>query len=427
MSLTRLKERLTNNRFLTGVLTLASATAAGQFILLLALPLLTRLYTPDEFGLLAVFTAVVGAVLVVSSLRYEIAIPLPRNAGSARQLLYLALAINLVVAVFSFIFIALFREDLAHAVQSPQLSTYLWLLPPGILFAGTYKALSYWAIRIKDYPALARTKIVQSLANVATQVLAGSAGLGALGLILGQVIGQAAGAMRLLTGAQLQLAFSPARLTSARSFALLRRHRHFPKYDAPAAVIDVLSIQLPNLLLAALFSPMVAGLYMLAERVLTAPMGLLGQAVGQVLYGSSRDAIQQGTLEQLAVRILGTLSAFIILPAIALFFWAETLFAWIFGDIWRQSGLYASWLILGLSVQFLYSPISMVLMATNGQRINLLIHVFMLLTKTGAVVLGYHMGSPVAAIIGFSVAGAVGYALAICIILAHARNYRVRF
>lgn len=425
MSLTRLKERLANNRFLTGVLTLASATAAGQLILVLATPLLTRLYTPEEFGLLAVFMAVMAVVLVVSSLRYEFAIPLPRNAGSARQLLYLALAINLAMAVLSLLAVVLFRDDIARLVKAPQLSTYLWLLPLGILFAGTYKALSYWAIRNKDYPVIARTKIVQSLANVATQVLAGLAGLGAFGLMLGQVVGQTAGAARLATGARLRGVFSLERLNSLRSRAMLRRHRHFPKYDAPAATVDVLSVQLPNLMLAGLFSPMVAGLYMLAERVLSAPMGLLGQAVGQVLFGSSRDAIQQGTLDRLAIRIIASLSAMILLPAIAVFFWAGDLFAWIFGDVWREAGLYASWMILGLSVQFLYSPISMVLMATNGQKINLFIHLFMLLAKAGAVIFGYYLGSPLAAVIGFSVVGVVGYAGAILIILAHARKYRV--
>ncbi|WP_375737991.1 lipopolysaccharide biosynthesis protein [Pseudomonas boanensis] len=416
---------MANNRFLTGVLTLASATAAGQLILVLATPLLTRLYTPEEFGLLAVFMAVMAVVLVVSSLRYEFAIPLPRNAGSARQLLYLALAINLAMAVLSLLAVVLFRDDIARLVKAPQLSTYLWLLPLGILFAGTYKALSYWAIRNKDYPVIARTKIVQSLANVATQVLAGLAGLGAFGLMLGQVVGQTAGAARLATGARLRGVFSLERLNSLRSRAMLRRHRHFPKYDAPAATVDVLSVQLPNLMLAGLFSPMVAGLYMLAERVLSAPMGLLGQAVGQVLFGSSRDAIQQGTLDRLAIRIIASLSAMILLPAIVVFFWAGDLFAWIFGDVWREAGLYASWMILGLSVQFLYSPISMVLMATNGQKINLFIHLFMLLAKAGAVIFGYYLGSPLAAVIGFSVVGVVGYAGAILIILAHARKYRV--
>ncbi|MFC5695804.1 lipopolysaccharide biosynthesis protein [Pseudomonas sp. GCM10022186] len=420
------KDRLLNNRFLTGVLTLASATAAGQIILVLATPLLTRLYTPEQFGLLAVFIAVMSVVLVVSSLRYEIAIPLPRHAWNARLLLHLSLAINLAMAAVSLVVVAVFREDIARLTKNPGLADYLWLLPVAIVFAGSYKALSYWAVRNNDYPVIARTKIVQSIANVATQVVAGLIGLGALGLILGQVIGQTAGAARLAKGTGLRERFSLASLRGARARALLREHRHFPKYDAPAATVDALSVQLPNVLLAALFNPFIAGLYMLAERVLSMPMGLLGQAVGQVLFGSSREALKNGTLDRLALKIVSGLSAIIFAPVIVIFFWAGDLFAWIFGEAWRESGVYASWMMLGLSVQFLYSPISMVLMATNGQKINLFIHLFMLFAKTAVLVYGYHLGSPLAAIIGFSMVGVVGYAASILIILAHARKYSAR-
>lgn len=424
MTLIRLQEWLAKNRFLNGVLTLASATVVGQLVLILATPLLTRLYTPSEFGQLSVFLAIMSVLLVISSLRYEFAIPLPRNAGSARRLLYLALAINLAVAALSLLLVAFFRDGIARLVEMPQLSDYLWLLPPGILVGGIYKVLNYWAIRNEDYSSIARTKIVQSLANVSTQVLAGTAGLGAVGLIVGQVVGQTAGAVHLAKGARLRDGFFLARLNGTRSKALLQRYRHFPIYDAPAAAVDVLSVQLPNLLLATLFSPMVAGLYMLAERVLSAPMGMVGQAVGQVLFGSCRDAIERGTLDRLAITAISSLTAIILLPAVVIFLLAGDLFAWVFGEAWRESGLYASWMMLGLSVQFIYSPISMVLMATGGQKINLLIHLFMLVTKAGAVVIGYYLASPLAAIIGFSLIGVGGYAAAIMIILARARKYR---
>lgn len=423
MRVHRWKERLYNNRFLSGVLTLVSATAAGQLLLVLATPLLTRLYTPDEFGILAVFIAVMAVVLVVSSLRYEFAIPLPKSTQNARLLLVLALAINSVVAALSLLAVVLFRENIASLTKTPALAGYLWLLPVTILCAGSYKAFNYWAVRNLDYKVIARTKIVQSFANVVTQLTAGLAGLGALGLILGQLIGQAAGAARLAKGSGLRSCLSGRKLSNRRSYILLRQHKRFPMYDAPAAAVDVMSTQLPNVLLAALFSPVIAGLYMLAERVLSMPMGLLGQAVGQVLFGSSRDAIKNGTLNKLALKIILGLSAIIFLPALIVFFAAEDLFAWIFGEVWREAGSYASWMMLGLSVQFLYSPISMVLMATNGQQVNLYIHMFMLCAKIGAVVYGYYLGSPLMAIVGFSMVGVVGYAGAIVVILAHARKH----
>ncbi len=423
MTFGRWKYRFTSGRFLTSVVTLLSATVASQLILVLATPLLTRLYDPDDFGVFAVFLAVMSVVLVGSSLRYEFAIPLPRNKKSARILLTLALLINILIAVLSLLAVAIFREDIAMFTKTPALADYLWLLPIIIFFAGSYKALNYWALRNYDYKSIGRTKILQSLSNIGIQLAAGLAGLGALGLILGQLVGQSAGAARLAKGAGLRYCFSWAAFSPHRSLVLLRKHQRFPKYDVPAATVDVMSTQLPNILLAVLFNPAIAGLYLLAERVLSMPMALIGQAVGQVLLGSTREAIQQGTLIKLAMKMILGLSAIIVLPTLVVFIAAEDLFAMIFGEVWREAGLYASWMMLGLAVQFLYSPLSMILMATNGQQLNLYINLFMLISKASAVVYGYYMGSHMVAIIGFSLAGVLGYGGAILVTMAHARKY----
>ncbi|MDT4823861.1 Polysaccharide biosynthesis protein [compost metagenome] len=417
------KEWFYRNRFLSGVLALASATAAGQLILVLATPLLTRIYAPDEFGILAVFLAVMSIVLVISSLRYELAIPLARSAQNARLLLTLALAINAIVAIISLLAVILFREDMARLNKMPALGEYLWLMPVVIFCGGSYKAFNYWAVRNNDYKSIARTKIVQSCANVGVQLVAGFSGLGALGLILGQLVGQAAGAARLAKGTGLYFCSLVAVFSSRKSRVLLRQYQRFPKYDVPASAINVVSTQLPNILLAALFSPEIAGLYMLAERVLSIPMSLLAQAVGQVLFGSSRNAIKSGKLNRLALKIVWGLSVIILFPALLVFFAAEDIFVWIFGDAWREAGLFASWMILGLSVQFVYSPISMLLMVTNGQNINLYIHAFMFCAKAGSVVFGYYLESPLIAILGFSMVGVVGYAGAVFITLMHAKRH----
>ena len=423
MKLADLKERLTKARFLSGVIRLVSATAVGQAILLLATPLITRLYTPEQLGLLAIFMAIMAVIVVVSSLRYELAIPLPSNDGSARQVLFVAISFNWACALLSLLAVAFFHNDIAKLSKAPELSQLLWLLPIGVLLGGGYKSFNYWAIRKKKYAQIGRTKVLQSVANVATQIAAGIAGLGAFGLILGQLIGQTAGVIRLATGTRMRAKYSVASLRSIRTKVMLRRYSNFPKYDTPAALVDVLSVQLPNLLLVSLFSPAVGGLYVLAERVLSAPMGLVAQAVGQVLFGNCRESLKNGSLERLVVKIVFALFAIVLIPSIIIFFYAPDIFSVLFGENWRESGNYASWMVLGLSVQFMYSPISMVLMATNGQKVNLFIHFFMLVAKAGAIYIGYSAGSPLLSVIGFSGVGVVGYLGAVVIIWFRARRY----
>ena len=422
MSLFNLKKRLQDNRFFRAVFSLASATAAGQLILLLAMPLLTRLYTPDEFGVLAVFTAVMSVILVISSMRYEFAIPLPRSQQSAQTLLFLALVINAGVAVVSLVLIAFLNEEIARLSGIPELAGYLWLLPVVIFCAGSYKAFNYWAVRKQQYTSIARTKVLQSFANVITQITTGFFGFGALGLILGQLAGQAAGAFRLARGTDWS-AMLHRRVDKPRVLALLRKHKRFPIYDVPAAFVNAMSTQLPNLFLAALFNPVVAGSYMLAERVLSMPMALLGQAVGQVLFGSSRAAGDSGTMYRMALRAIFGLTLVVIVPALVVFFFAGDLFVFIFGANWYEAGQYAAWMIVGLSAQFVYSPVSLLLLATDGQKVNLYIHGLMLLAKAAAIFYGYTLQSPMAAIVCFSIVGATGYGVATVVLLFHVRKF----
>jgi len=413
------KEQLGKYRFLRSVFTLASASALGQLILVLVTPILTRLYSPDDFGALAVFAAIMAVLLVVSSLRYELAIPLPRGERNSISLLRGALVINLIMALICLIVVVLFRSEIAHASKTPALSGYLLLLPLAILGGGTYKALNYWAVRNNAYDAIAKTRITQSVANAGIQIAAGLASAGSLGLILGQVLAQTVGAVRLSIGVKLEFQTFRLRRERLRLKVLLSRYRRFPKYDVPAAFFDQISSQLPNLLLAMLFSPTVAGWYILADRILSMPISLVGQAVGQVLFGASRSAIHERKLFPLAIRVSSVLAALAVLPTLILFLFAPDIFSFVFGEVWREAGQYASWMILGLAVQFVYSPLSMLLMATEGQQLNLRVHLWMMLAKIGVVYYGYYIGSSLISIIGFSIVGLMGYAIAILFLLRH--------
>jgi O-antigen/teichoic acid export membrane protein len=418
-----LKQRLLEHRFLRSVLTLVSASVVGQLILVLITPLLTRLYKPNDFGVLAVFVAIMAIVLVVSSFRYELSIPLPKPQRNAKNLLVISLLLNAMISLVCLVAVLVFRKNIADLNQSPVLANYLLLLPIAVLGGGTYKALNYWAVRNNAYSAIATTRVVQSVANALVQLLSGVAGIGSLGLILGQVIGQTAGALRLAKGLKLDLAMVLRRSERLRSRILLKRYIKFPKYDVPASFADQVSSQLPNILLAALFSPSIAGLYILADRVLSMPISLLGQAVGQVLFGASRKAIEAKKLSVLAARVGTVLIAVALVPSVILFFYAADIFSWVFGPEWREAGVYAGWMILGVSVQLVYSPLSMLLMATDGQRLNLMVHMTMLAAKIVVVLYGYREGEPLIAIMGFSLVGLIGYFTATMIVLLHTRRH----
>lgn len=407
------------SRFILSAGLLAGAAGLGQLLLLAIIPILTRLYTPADFGLFAAFSASMGLASVISSLRYELAIPLMRNDRSARSMLMSALMINAIIALFALLAASIWREEFAGLLKAPGLANYLLLVPLAILGAGTYRALNLWALRKSEFKVVAQTKILQSVTNAFAQLAGGFAGLGAIGLIVGHVLGFTAGATRLVrsVGFHRYSVRSPAE--RKRAGVLLAGHSRFPKFDVPASLIDFLGVQLPNLALVGLFSPAVAGIYFLAERVMTAPMGIVAQAIGQTVLAGARESTAKRRIMRQTFLIVVCLAALVAGPVLAVMVAGEFLFATIFDETWRQAGLYAAWLAPGFALQFIYSSISTTLSATRGQRINLVIHSTLLALKIGALVVGYHTGEASTTIVALSVANVVGGIFAIGAVFAH--------
>jgi len=419
MGVSRLKALISNGTFLRSVLVLGSSTVIGQAVVLLATPLLTRLYSPADFGEFSVFMAISSVFLVISSLRYELAIALPRKTCRAELLFWLALFLNALFA-FALMFITwLVGASLTRHLGTSIFDDYFWLLPLVVLFAGSYRALNYWATRHQNFGAIGKTKIVQSSASAGIQIGAGLAGAGPFGLIIGWAAGQAAGIATLWKISTLGLRALRGRYLRFRVWSLIKRYSRFPKYDVPAAAVNVMSVHLPNVLLAALFGPAIAGFYVLASLLLSAPSALIGQAVAQVLLGVARSAGERGELMILARNIIAGLALVIVLPSLLVFFWGESFFTLVFGSDWSEAGVYASWMMLGVAIQFIYSPVSILLVSTNGQHLNLIIQLTMLIANTAAIFYGFQLGEPLVSVIAFSIVTGIGYLMGLCVIIWH--------
>ena len=413
-----------HGNFMRGVVALVSGTAGAQLIAVLASPLLTRFYTPEDFGVLAVFVALLGVLSVVSSLRYELAIPLSRTASGALSTLSLAVALNLVFSLTVGILVVAFQKPIADLFKIPLLANYLWILPIGVIFIGTYRALTFWAVREKSFRTIARTKLTQALCGVGTQLGIGALLAGPVGLIAGQVVGQSTGVIVLgrLLRQKFKLFHNAVRCRRIIIAAIT--HSRFPKFDLLAAGINTAAINLPQFLLAALFGPAIAGFYLLAYRVISMPVAVFGQAVGQALYAHARESAANGTLYRFVCQLAGILLALILVPMIVLFWYGEPLFSLIFGAEWNTAGVYAGWLILGAAVQFVYSPLSLMLLATNSQHINLAIQVFLLAAKSGAISFGFIQSDPLEAIIALALADVSGYFLGFILTLRQVKRYQ---
>lgn len=351
---------LPRGRFARSVTILVGGTSAAQALLALTAPILTRLYSPADFGALGVYGSVVTLLGVVVGLRYLQAIPLPGEEADAANVAGLSISLGtLMSAVLAVIGIAL-SHPFTELVGVPQLAPYMWLLPLSLIGNCLYQTLYIWAIREQGFGVMARTRVSQAAARVSTQLMLGIAQVAPLGLLLGDLAGGAmgSGSFARLIHRRRPEAFRLISLAGMRGMA--RRYSRFAWYGTPAGLLNVAGLQGIPLLVSYSHGATVAGWYALTMRVLALPVSVLGQAVGETYFGVAPRLLRtdppalRKLFRDAAVRLL----LIGIGPTIILMVGGPFLFSLIFGQQWEVAGVYARYLAPALLAQLVMSPLS---------------------------------------------------------------------
>ena len=393
---------LPRGRFARSVTLLAGGTALGQAIIVLVSPILTRLYTPEDFGVFGVYAFILGIVTVVASLRYEYALPLPEDDQTAANILALCFVLLLGITTLSWFVIQGLGGQVVTWANVPGLQPYLWLIPLGMLGAGTYQILNYWAVRKRDFPRIARTRLSRGVTRAALQVGVGLLHSGPLGLLLGQLAGETAGSISLGLAAwrKDRVLFKTVSLQRIRHAG--ERYKRFPLFSSWAALLDALGPHSPQILLAAFYGAAAGGWFALAQRVITVPLDIVVDSVGQVYFGeaarlSKNDPI---TVKRFFLKITWRFALAGGLPITTICTLAPGFFTLIFGPNWETAGRYVQILGIMFAVRFVISPLSHTLNILERQDLYFLWDGLRLVLVVGTLILGK--------VLGFSHISAVG-------------------
>jgi len=401
--------------FARNVSVLTGGTAVGQVGAILAAPILARLYTPEDFGHFQVYLSVMVFGVVMAAWRYELAIILPEKDEVAANMLALAVGI---VGVTSLIFAGVAWWAQGSSLwpnQAEALRPYLWLMPLSICATGLYQVLSYWALRQKAYSQMAATKLTQAASQLSTQlIMGGFFQSGFFGLLLGDALGRMSGNLGLARMAW-RYNLKLFRTVNWRDmwFAAVR-YRDFPLISSGSALLNTAGFALPMLMLGSLYSPQVLGWFALVERIMGAPTTLIGQAVSQVYMGEAARLVSSDP-EALRIQFLKALKRLLWLggvPCAVIFLAGPTLFAFIFGESWREAGEYARLLAVMHYVGFVAWPLIPTLNILEHQIWQLGWDIGRLALTLGGLWVGYHLEWPArGAIVAYGVAMLTGYAV----------------
>ncbi len=397
--------------FLSNISTLVIGTTFAQVLGILVSPILTRLYGPESFGIFAIFLSISTIITVIICLRYECAIILPESDNEAANILALCSLFIILITVFSTFILMFGKTFIIHFLNVPDLGVFFYLLPVTIFFSGFLVAFNYWYTRKKNFARLTTNRVVNSVTVSGTQLGLGFSGNNTVGgLIYANVIGQSVSSLYLgiMIWRENQKLFIHS-INRKAIFDSLKRYKDFPLYDSWAELLNAISWQLPVFFLAAFFSPIIVGFYSLGYRIIQFPMSFIGNSIAQVFYPQAVEAKFDGTLKYLVENFFNVLVIIGMFPILVLTIIGSDLFVVVFGEQWREAGLFAQILSIWAFFWFISSPLSSIYYVFEKQKEFLYLTITNLITRFLSLFIGCMLGSVYIALGLFAVSGIIVY------------------
>jgi len=373
--LTKLKPK---SEFSRNVLTLMTGTTIAQAIPIAISPILTRIYTPEDFGVFALFIAITAIFGSIANGRYELAIMLPKKDEDAINIFALGFIITSAISLFLLILVIVFNDYFTKLLNNDDISLWLYFVPIAVFFIGIWNILNYFNNRKKQYKDIAKATIIKSIVTAIVQLSVGFIKQGATGLISGQILSQLFANTKLLSNI-IKDKVLLSKISKLKIIALAKRYKDFPKFSMWAIFANTLSQNLTNILISSFYSIATLGFYSLVQRVLGMPASLIGGSIGQVFFQQATKEKQQTGK---AIKTFNsTMKKLIIigLPSFGiLFFIVEHLFAFVFGEEWRIAGIYAQIVIPLFFIRFIVATVSAIDTIMERQNIYLLFNIVLL-------------------------------------------------
>jgi O-antigen/teichoic acid export membrane protein len=369
------------------IFTNITGTAIAQLIPILVSPILTRIYSPQDYGVYGLFLSITALISVVATGRYEMAIMLPRSDDDVKSLINLTFRIMAIVLTFIVIIFFVFSYKLKN-ILGYELSKYFFLFPIFIFLTSITQLVNYLLIREKKFKELASNKVISVIGSSGVQLIVGGLFASPVGLIFGGVIGNLLACLVVLGKGYLIRYYKFYKMPVK---AVAKEYRNFPIYDMPSSILNTVSLQLPIMAFSKFFDMAVTGYYAFVEKILFMPTNLISRSVFDVFkQKASEDYNKYGNCRIIFLKTLKFLSFSGLVPLVILLIGAPFLFSFIFGSEWAIAGKYAQILAPLVYVKFVASPLSYVFHITKKQRIDLCGQILYLIFSAISISIGVY-------------------------------------
>ncbi|MDE9435963.1 oligosaccharide flippase family protein [Xenorhabdus bovienii] len=376
------------NKSSRNILTLITGSTIAQAIPIAISPILTRLYTPEDFGTLALFTSLVTIFSVISTGRYEFAIILPKKESNAANIAALSLGIVSIISIMILIIILLTHNKIILFLNNPQIGPWLYFIPVAVFLTGIFNILNYYNTRLEKYKDISTSNINRSITSVFLQLTIHIFKKGVAGLIIGNILSLVAGNFKLLINILKIIDINQIKLSKIK--ALAKRYIKFPKYSIWTALSNTAAYNICNITIAFLFNAGTLGLYSISQRVLGTPTSLIGSAISQVYFQKASSKIREN--KELHYLFITTLKRLLLIGFpifLFIYIFSPYLFGLFFGEAWSIAGHYTAILTPFFYIRFVYASLSTTTLITERQEIGLFCNIGLLIIALSILLATY--------------------------------------
>lgn len=425
----RLLKKIGSSDFIKNSLTLSGGVALAQVLPFLFYPVLGRIFTAEEFGLLAVLTSITSVLAVVGSGKYESGILVAGDKNEAANLALFAVVMGLATMAVSWVLMQfVLIRPLTAWLDEPQLGHWIFVCPLAAFFIIVFNVYNEWCVRESYFKALSVNKIVNSAAITLSKTLLGFVKICSQGLVVGDLVGRAISAV----GCVVRALYHDGNTFRQTRWAEMRRcavkFKEFPKYTMPGQLLNTIGQAIPILLITAFFSKDEVGQFSMAMTIFAIPINVISTALRDVYRQRANEEYRQrgeclASFDRL-LKLLLLLGGAGLLLFVWFLPWLTQLFL---GAQWLPAGQYAQILAPAMVLSLVAGPLSGIFIVTEKLRAFFYWQVIYVVTTLVSVLVGgWLLGTMEATLILFAVLRGVAYLISILMTRRYAKGIRTR-
>jgi len=409
------------------VLALIGGTTVAQILNFIFSPIATRLFSPEVFGDLSVFTSITGIIGIIICLRYELAIILPHDDDEGFSLLRLCIIFTSIISILAGAIFLFAGKTIYASFGVPNLARYWYYVPISLFLTGIIQACNYWLTRTRQFVVLSWNKVIPVIVVNVVSIGLGLLGNRALGARLFAILLSNIANIAMLAKAVAPEFISKKHPSNSSYWQLIKQYKNFLIYDIWGALLNNLSWMIVPILMNAYYGSNAAGQYSIGMRVIQIPASLIGASISQVFLKNASEKRYGKTLYPYCIETTKKLLKYTAPFAIVMLLFGKPIFHFIFGDKWGLAGAYTQILAPWAMVWFVSSPLSTIYIILQKQNVSLLSSALNLISRFIALYIGGKYTNDKLGLILFSISGIIfnGLSIILCLILSKNSDKRL--